>query len=177
MTRPHIVPGAFLAIPARFRACQRGGLQRRFAVSPRFQLSASDRVVIKINPPGVLPVQALASVARLRANPLEKFGAMFMEMYLVAAMMFELCIAGHGRCCGAAVAVLVALGAGQCTERCHHVHAPIEVILLVVMAALGPQRRVDGAVGDIPMRDGRPLGDLKRCAGEAHLVGGISVFV
>ena len=45
----------------------------------------------------------------------------------------------------------------------------------------GPQGRVDGmvdgAVGDIPMRDGRPLGDLKRCAGEAHLVVGISVFV
>ena len=140
MTRPHIVPGAFLAKPARFRACQRGGLQRRFAVSPRFQLRALDRIVIIINPPGIILVHALAGVARLRANPLEKVGAMFMEMYLMAAMNSELCTAGHGRCCGAAVAVLVALGAGQCTEGCHLINAPIEVIFLVVVAALGPQR-------------------------------------
>jgi hypothetical protein len=49
-----------------------------------------DRIVIIINPPGVILVHALAGVARLRANPLEKVGAMFMEMYLMAAMMFEL---------------------------------------------------------------------------------------
>ena len=70
----------------------------------------------------------------------------------------------HGRCCGAAVAVLVALGAGQCTEGCHLINAPIEVIFLVVVAALGPQRRGGGVVGEIPM-GGR---DLKSCAFEAH---------
>ena len=120
--------------------------------------------MIIIDPPGVIPVLAQAGVARLRANPLEKVGAMFMEMYLMAAMNSELCTAGHGRCCGAAVAVLVALGAGQCTEGCHLINAPIEVIFLVVVAALGPQRRGGGVVGEIPM-GGR---DLKSCAFEAH---------
>mmetsp|Transcript_59835 Transcript_59835/g.143770 ORF Transcript_59835/g.143770 Transcript_59835/m.143770 type:complete len:414 (+) Transcript_59835:185-1426(+) len=165
VTRPYIVPGTFLAKPASFRACQRGRLQRRFAVSPRFQLRALDRIVITINPPGVILVHALAGVARLRANPLEKLGA-DVHVYLMAAMILDLRIAGHGRCCGAAVAVLVALGAGQCTERRRLIRAPIEVKVILVMAtvALDPQPRVGGAVGDIPMGGC----DLKRCTGEAH---------
>ena len=74
-------------------------------------------------------------------------------------------------CTGSSLSTLCKAGSGFPVDSCASEAAPL----------LRGQGRVDGmvdgAVGDIPMRDGRPLGDLKRCAGEAHLVVGISVFV